>query len=393
MSILTPQTPALTPAPESVTDRCESLILLTALLFIEEEKLLGTKQLATARADFTALKKHTLHIQDALKHLSDVLQTNRSQNLNYIKIENNLNNISQSINNIELQLNEAKQSLLDDNPPVNVHAGFLGSLFSFSRDFKQKIRALQAELILYVEAKEVDSHSASQYHTALKKRQLIKEKLSEQLGMVSAEQAQASELIVDELDFAKVDARYQSASQTLRHHTQRVNEFLNDIKQMCELVTHPSLRERQEGLVNYNQLPYEDLHLKFTNAAEEFPFIEERKETLLHVFRIFQHSHSIFLDDLYNLNNSLAGIIGEADTYFQTKSDHSHIKEVVSKSRKVESLIDFLQIASLQLSQMDNLTYENFTKALSKLIDSADAPWLDIQQGLINSKINAEAVL
>jgi len=378
---------------QSETSRCESLILLTAILLIEDEGLLGAKQLANARADFQALTKHTLHIHEALKHLSEVLQTNRSLNLSYIKIDNNLNEVNNSINKIEHQLNEEKQAILDNNPPANVHAGFLGDLFSFSRDFKQSIRGFQAELILYVRAKENDSRCANQYHVALKKRQLIKEKLSEQLGMVSSQQAQASELVIDELDFASVDARYHSASQTLKHHTQRVNELLNEIKQMCEMVTHPSLRERQEGLTNYNKTPYTDLHYKFSNAVEDYPFIADRKENFLHVFRIFQHSHNIFLDDLYNLNNSLAAIIGDTDTYFQTKSDHSHINDVALTSRKVESLLDFLQIASLQLRQMENLTYSSFTKALSKLIDTADAPWHEIQQGLINSKINAEARL
>lgn len=380
-------------ATETEANRCESLVLLTALLFIEDEKLLGAKQLANARANFKALTEHTMRIHEALRHLSDVLQINRSLNLAYIKIDTNLNEVDNSINNIEHQLNEEKQALLDDGPPANVHAGFLGDLFSFSRDFKQIIRGFQAELILYVQARETESRCANQYHAALKKRQLIKEKLSEQLGMISTRQTQANDLVIDELDFASVDARYRSASQTSKHHTQRVNEFLNHIKLMCEMVTHPSLRERQEGLANYNRTPYEDLHAKFTNAVEEFPFIAERKESLLHVFRIFQHSHSIFLDDLYNLNNALASIIGDSDTYFQTKSDHSHIKDVVSKSRKVESLLDFLQIAALVLNQMENLTYNNFTKALSKLIDTVDAPWFEIQQGLINSKINSEARL
>ncbi|MFV1993298.1 MAG: hypothetical protein ACC635_05280, partial [Acidiferrobacterales bacterium] len=351
------------------------------------------KQLARARADFKALTKHTMDIHEALKHLSDILQVNRSLNLTYLKIDNNLNEIDISINNIEQQLSNSKQKLLDDNPPANVHAGFLGVLFSFSRDFKQKIRGFQAELILYVQARETESWFANQYHTALKKRQLIKEKLSEQLGMISTQQAHASELVVDELDFANIDARYRSASQSLTHHTKRVNDFLNDIKMMCEMVTHPSLRERPEGLVNYNKAPYEDLHSRYTHAVEEFPFIAERKENLLHVFRLFQHSHNMFLDDLYNLNNSLASIVGDSDAYFQTKSDYSHIRDVVLKSRMLESLIDFLQIASLLLNQMENLNYSNFTKALSKLIDTADSPWFEIQQGLISSKINAEAQL
>ena len=378
---------------DTEASRCESLILLTALWFIEDEELLGTKQLAKAKADFKALTKHTMHIHEALRHLSDVLQVNRSLNLTYIKIDNNLNEIDTSINNIEQQINNAKQALLDDNPPAHVHAGFLGDLFSFSRDFKQKIRGFQAELILYVQARETESRYANQYHGALKKRQLIKEKLSEQLGMISTQQAHASELVIDELDFAKIDARYQSASQSLKHHTQRVNDILNDIKLMCEMVTHPSLRERPEGLVNYNKAPYEDLHAKYTHATEEFPFIAKRKENLLHVFRLFQHSHNIFLDDLYNLNNSLASIVGDTDAYFQTKSDYHHIRDVTLKSRTLESLIDFLQIASLLLKQMENLTYENFTKALSKLIDTVDSPWFEIQQGLIGSKINAEARL
>ena len=378
---------------DTEASRFESLILLTALLFVEDENLLGAKQLAKARADFKALTKHTMDIHEALTHLSEILQVNRSLNLTYLKIDNNLNEINISINNIEQQLSDSKQKLLNDNPPANVHAGFLGVLFSFSRDFKQKIRGFQAELILYVQAREAESRLANQYHAALKKRQLIKEKLSEQLGMVSTQQAHASELVVDELDFAKIDARYQSASQSLTHHTQRVNDLLNDIKMMCEMVTHPSLRERSEGLVNYNKAPYEDLHARYTHAVEEFRFIAERKENLLHVFRLFQHSHNMFLDDLYNLNNSLASIVGDSDAYFQTKSDYSHIRDVVLKSRMLESLIDFLQIASLLLNQMENLSYGNFTKALSKLIDTADSPWFEIQQGLINSKINAEAQL
>ncbi len=378
---------------DTEASRCESLILLTAILFIEDERLLGAKQLAKARADFKALTKHTMHIHEALKHLSDILQVNRSLNLTYIKIDNNLSEVDTSINNIEQKINNAKQALLDNNPPANVHAGFLGDLFSFSRDFKQKIRGFQAELILYVQARETESRYANQFHGALKKRQLIKEKLSEQLGMIPTQQAHASELVIDELDFAKIDARYQSASQSLKHHTQRVNDCLNDIKMMCEMVTHPSLRERSEGLVNYNKAPYEDLHARYTHAVEEFPFIAERKENLLQVFRLFQHSHNIFLDDLYKLNNSLASIVGDSDAYFQTKSDYNHIRDVVLKSRRLESLIDFLQIASLQLNQMEKLSYKNFTIALSKLIDTTDCPWLDIQHGLINSKINAEAQL
>jgi len=378
---------------ESEASRCESLILLTALLFIEDENLLGAKQLARAKADFKALTKHTMHIHEALKHLSDVLQINRSLNLTYIKIDNNLEEVDASITNIEQKINDAKQALLDDNPPANAHAGFLGNLFSFSRDFKQKIRGFQAEIILYVQARETESLYANQYHGALKKRQLIKEKLSEQLGMISTQQAHASELVIDELDFANIDARYQSASQSLKHHTQQVNDCLNDIKMMCEMVTHPSLRERHEGLVNYNRAPYEDLYSKYTYAVEEFPFIAERKEDLLHVFRLFQHSHNMFLDDLYNLNNSLAAIVGDSDAYFQTKSDYSHIRDVVLKSRMLESLMDFLQIASLLLNQMEKLTYGNFTKALSKLIDTVDSPWYEIQQGLIGSKINAESQL
>jgi len=381
------------PLSLSEANRCEYLIMLTALLLIEEERLLGSRQLAASRADFDALKRQTVDIQEALRHLSEVLQTNSSFNVSYLKIENSLNEVDRSINRIEQQLNDEKLALLNDNPPADVHAGFLGHLFSFSRDFKQCIRSFQAELILYVRARENESRCASQYHTALKKRQLIKEKLSEQLGLVSPQHSESSELIVDELDFASVDARYRAASQTQKYHTQRVNDLLNNIKQMCEMVTHPSLRERQEGLANFNKGPYDDLHLKFTRAVNDFEFISQRKEDLLHVFRIFQHAHNIFLDDLYNLNNILASLSGEAKTYFQTKSDHSKIKDVALKSRKVEALIDFLHISSLLLKQSDKLTYGSFTKDLSKLIDTTDAPWSILQQELIKCKINAEAQL
>ena len=172
-----------------------------------------------------------------------------------------------------------------------------------------------------------------------------------------------------------------------------VNEILADLKEMCQMVMNPDMREKNHDHTNLNEAAYEDVYTTCRTGFKAHPRLRKTKGGMIELFKLYQHAYGMFKLDFENLNGAIAPMMSNADIYFKSKEEDRDIRSKREKLQKIEVLIPFVERTAEALPQKDARKYAKFSKKFSEIISEKNTPWSHIDGDLLRFKIMAEAEL
>jgi DNA-binding ferritin-like protein (Dps family) len=99
----------------------------------------------------------------------------------------------------------------------------------------------------------------------------------------------------------------------------------------------------------------------------------------------------MFRLDFNSFKKAVTMMSTNSQQYFEDKNEDYDIREKRDKLKKLEAVINFLEVAAKMVREESDLTYQKLSKKLSELIDQSDSNWRDIAQDLLVAKVSAEA--
>ena len=108
-------------------------------------------------------------------------------------------------------------------------------------------------------------------------------------------------------------------------------------------------------------------------------------------FKLYQRAYGMFRLDFNSFKKAVTMMSTNSQQYFEDKNEDYDIREKRDKLKKLEAVINFLEVAAKMVREESELTYQKLSKKLSELIDKPDSNWVDISQDLLVAKVSAEA--
>lgn len=381
----------------------EALVSLTALTFIEDNALLARDQLAEARNSLQALFLRTSGEETMLRKLIGILKTTRALHQSFANIGNILSGVSKGLHTLH-----AKIAVLRDQTGRMVlsaeeNADFVGPFLSFSQRFVQKIEGFQRLLNDYLEIKEAEGRQASHYRLARDARVQLKQRLAGNLGSeIRGEiENKIRQEVIASFDYSEAETNYKYAQRDSLNKEMEVREALAEIRAMCQMAMNPAMRasladdvdDDAEDMLAARRYEFDDIFTLFASALRKHPRMQHLKDSVLELFRLYQHSFGMLSLDFTQLAQATETMIANAEAYFDAKEEDKDIRSKRDKLRKIEGLIPFLEQAAALLGERGLDTHAKFSKRLSEVISAKRSAWEHIFEELLRAKVQAEAEL
>lgn len=373
----------------------EALISMTTLAYIEENALLTEAQLNDAKQSLQALFLRTSGEETMLRKLIAILRTTKTINKAFSDISKILSGISRSAETLEQKLEGFGDQLDRLRITAEENSDFIGPFFSFSRDFLERIVTLHDNMDKFIGVKEHEAKCTNIYRIAQDVRSRLKARLSGKLGAHARGEAEAriKEEVFQTFDYGEVERNLKDAKRRSRMLESEINEILTDLKEMCQMAMNPDMRESTDGLPSINAQRYEDVYAICRTGLNSYPRLRNIKQTMLDLFRLYQHSYGMFRLDFENLNRAMEPMMTNADAYFRSKEEDEDIRVKREKLQKLEVLIPFVETTADALPDRDLRSYAKFSRQFSEIISEARTPWHKISADLLRTKVMAEAEL
>lgn len=373
----------------------EALISLIALYFIEENELLSKEQLGDAKRSLQALFLRTSGEESMLRKLIEILKSMRALHNSFANISKILVGMSKCVITVDGKVTALRDTLDYFKVSAEENKDFVGPFLSFSQELLQKIESVAHNMQNYLEVKENEARTYSTYHIAKEARVRLKQRLSGSTLATDIEGDAESKLrdrIVASFDYGETERNYKYAVRESRNKAREIMVQLSDIKNMCQMAMNPSMREKSNGEDRLKE-GYDDVFTLFSDALNIHPRLTDIKESILELFKLYQHPYGMFRLDFDNLNKATATMIENSDAYFGAKEEDSDIQTKRDKLNKIEGLIPFLESAAESLRDEETDSYMKLSKRISDMISRPKAPWTHIYEELLRSKVQAEAEL
>ncbi len=373
----------------------EALIVMIAILFIEEHSLLRQEDLEDAKNSLQALFLRTSGQAALLTKLIEVLQATKNIQQTFASIFIILSGIGKGVLAVENKIALLRESLDQHKLTAEEHRDFIDPFLSFSQNFQRQLAAFARGIETYVELKENEARHAHIYRIARDAREQLRDRLKGDLG--SKPQGKTESRIRDEVvssfDYGEARESLQLAIAEARTKEQDVLVQLDAIKAMCQLAMNPAMREKPAlGTKPASTKPaHEDIFTRLTEALQKHPALERLKEPVVELFKLYQHSYGMFALDYNRLQQALQLMQKNAAAYFEAKEEDKDIRAKREKLRRIEGLIPFLDRGSRMLDEKEYNTYSIYTRRLSDVISEAKAAWASIADDLLRAKVQAEA--
>lgn len=373
----------------------EALIVMIAILFIEEHSLLRQEDLEDAKNSLQALFLRTSGQAALLTKLIEVLQATKNIQQTFASIFTVLSGIGKGVLAVENKIALLRESLDQHKLTAEEHRDFIDPFLSFSQNFQRQLAAFARGIETYVELKENEARHAHIYRIARDARTQLRDRLKGDLG--SKPQGKTESRIRDEVvssfDYGEARESLQLAIAEARTKEQDVLVQLDAIKAMCQLAMNPAMREKPAlGTKPASTKPaHEDVFTRLTEALQKHPALERLKEPVVELFKLYQHSYGMFALDYNRLQQALQLMQKNAAAYFEAKEEDKDIRAKREKLRRIEGLIPFLERGSRMLDEKEYNTYTIYTRRLSDVISEEKAAWASIADDLLRAKVQAEA--
>lgn len=373
----------------------EALIVMIAILFIEEHSLLRQEDLEDAKNSLQALFLRTSGQAALLTKLIEVLQATKNIQQTFASIFTVLSGIGKGVLAVENKIALLRESLDQHKLTAEEHRDFIDPFLSFSQNFQRQLAAFARGIETYVELKENEARHAHIYRIARDAREQLRDRLKGDLG--SKPQGKTESRIRDEVvssfDYGEARESLQLAIAEARTKEQDVLVQLDAIKAMCQLAMNPAMREKPAlGTKPASTKPaHEDVFTRLTEALQKHPALERLKEPVVELFKLYQHSYGMFALDYNRLQQALQLMQKNAAAYFEAKEEDKDIRAKREKLRRIEGLIPFLERGSRMLDEKEYNTYTIYTRRLSDVISEEKAAWASIADDLLRAKVQAEA--
>jgi hypothetical protein len=371
----------------------EALISMTTLAYIEEHELLTDSQLEDAKKSLQALFLRTSGEETMLRKLILILKTTKTINKAFTDVSKILAGISRSAETLEEKLGALARQFDHLNITAEENSDFIGPFMLFSREFLNRIRVLHKAMDRYIEIKENEARCANVHRIAQEARHRLKDRLSGALGARARSQVEAKikKDVVQTFDYGEAEKKLKSAQIKSRQMAEEVNEILADLKEMCQMVMNPDMREKTG--INLNEAAYKDVYSICRTGFKAHPRLKKTKQGMIELFKLIQRSYGMFKLDFGNLNRAIEPMMSNADIYFRSKEEDQDISTKRDKLQKIEILIPFVERTAEALPEKDARKYAKFSKKFSEIISEENTPWSYIGGDLLRFKVMAEAEL
>ncbi len=365
----------------------EALIFLTAISYIEEHGLFTAAQLDDAKKSLQALFLRASGEETMLRQLIEVLKTTRRIHHSFASISGTLSGVSKCADVVEEKVAHVRVLVAQSAVTAEAHTDFVGPFLSFSQQFVQETQAFAERLAQYLNAREQHARAQSLYQIALDARERLRLRLAGRLGQASGEaELRIKDELVSSFDYGEAGLTLESTEHDARAMERDVQDHLREIQRMCSGAMNPALRDR---LITVD--PETDVFTRFAKALPRHACLPPIKDSVLELFKLYQHSHGMFQLDYQKLNRALDTMMSNAIAYFQAKVEDHDLTTKRERLRRIEGLIPFLEQAAHLADDDSMAAYSTFSRQLSATISERRAQWAHVAEDLLRAKVQAEA--
>jgi hypothetical protein len=373
----------------------EALVSMIGLYFVEEQGLLPRDLLDDARSSLPALFLRTSGEETMLRKLIDVLKTTHLVHRSFAAIAKTIEGVRKSAVTLDAKLSALREYLERLHISAEENADFVGPFLAFSQEFQRRIDALARTMNTFLERKEAEAKQSGVYRAAKEARERLKHRLASNVvtDASGAVEERIKKEVIQSFDYSEAEASLRQARRESRAVENEIQLQLDEMRLMCQMAMNPAMRETNPDGTPLLPPPFADVFALFATALGRHPRLNTLKDTVVELFRLYQHSHGMFRMDFENLNRATATIFDNPETYFETKEEDRDLRRQQDKLRKIEGLIPFLERGSELLHDEELEPYNLFSRRVSEILENVRTPWAHIAEDLLRAKIQAEADL
>ncbi len=379
--------------PVTATQK-EMLVVMTALVFIEEHALITQTQLNDAKRSIQALFIRTSGEESALRTLIHMLKVNGELHQAFSAISKISTRIGNGVQVIGQKVNylNAYVSRLKLTPQENTD--FFAPFLAFTHDFLENIKQFHRNMDSYLDVKEGEARKLYEYQITQEASERLKRRLSGKLGQDVHGEIESSlrEEVLETFDHAESQQLLMESQRTSRFKEREILELLDALKEMCEMAMNPESREARDR-IDINVPKYDDIFARFVTAVRKHPRLAKIKNFVLDYFKLYQRAHGMFLLDFNNFNRAVETIANNPDEYFDSKQEDDDIRVKRLKLKKIEGLVPFLENTASIIENDETKNIQKFSRRMSDVISKTPSLWEHVAEDLLVAKVSAEAEL
>lgn len=375
------------------TKQKEMLIVMTALLYTEQNNLLSQSQLRDAKQSLQALFLRTSGEETMLRKLIEILKFNEEMHTAFSDLSKISTRIQSSTEIIARKVSYLRSYFdrLKVTPQEN--SDFFTPFMNFTHQFLLKVKTFNTYMGEFLEIKEVEARRANEYRIAKEASQRLKKRLAGTLGNEPQTEIESSikEEVIQTFDHAEAKNNLTMVQREAKLKEREIDELLEEINAMCQLAMNPTMREVKDDRNVLIKEDYEDVFTLFVGALKKHKRLGKIKDFLMDYFKLYQRAYGMFRLDFNSFRKAVTMMAENSQQYFEDKNEDYDIREKRDKLHKLEAVINFLEVAARMVREESEMGYQKLSKKLSELIDKTDTPWSDISQDLLVAKVSAEA--
>ena len=374
------------------TKQKEMLVVMTALLYTEQNALLSASQLRDAKQSLQALFLRTSGEETKLRKLIDILKFNEEMHTAFSDLSKISTRIQSSTEIIARKVSYLRSYFDRLKVTPQESTDFFSPFMNFTHQFLLKVKTFNTYMGEFLEIKEMEARRANEYRIAKEASHRLKKRLSGSLGNDPSSELESSikDEVIQTFDHAEAKNNLAMVQREAKLKQREIDELLEEINAMCQLAMNPTMREVKERNVLIKE-EYEDVFSLFVGALKKHKRLAKIKDFLMDYFRLYQRAYGMFRLDFNSFNKAVTMIADNSQQYFEDKNEDVDIREKRDKLMKLEAVINFLEVGARMITERTDLNYQRVSKKLSELIDKKDSDWRAISQDLLVAKVSAEA--
>jgi len=372
----------------------EMLVVMTAMVFIEQHNLLTKSQLSDAKRSIQALFIRTTGEETMLRKLIEILRVNRDLHHAFSSISKISLRIGTSVEIISKKINYLRHYMQRLSLTPEENASFFSPFLAFTARFHEHIIKFNTSMQSYLGVKEIEARRLHEFRIAQEASDRLRRRLAGGLGSQAGGEVESNlrQEVLETFDYAESQENVRDAQRNSRIMSEEIQGVLGSLKDMCDMAMNPEMREARPAS-NLNPLPVDDVFARFMIALRKHPRLRNIKDFILDYFKLYQRAYGMFILDFNNFNKAVETIANNPDEYFDAKQEDADIRIKLEKLKKIEGLIPFLDRMAASIAENESESYQQYSRAMSAMISSAPSQWEHIREDLLVAKVGGEADL
>ncbi|MFW2438257.1 MAG: hypothetical protein ACN4GR_02685, partial [Arenicellales bacterium] len=222
----------------------EMLIVMTALLYTEQNNLLSQSQMRDAKQSLQALFLRTSGEETMLRKLIEILRFNEEMHTAFSDLSKISTRIQSSTEIIARKVSYLRSYFDRLKVTPQESADFFTPFMNFTHQFLLKVKTFNGSMVEFLEIKEVESRRANEYRIAKEASVRLKKRLAGTLG--NDPQSEVESTIKDEViqtfDHAEARNNLSMVQREAKLKEREIDELLEEINAMCQQAMNPTMR-------------------------------------------------------------------------------------------------------------------------------------------------------